>query len=436
MEVITEKEEESFKQENPQASKQPDSGSDKPSPTKRAVAIVVTLAIALAAVALLSKWRSAAKSEAKAAVSSGETAVSDPDLVGIDQSQEQSIKVEAVKMLGFTAEKSATGKIAFNEDYVTPVFSPFTGRVVTLLAKPGDVVRKGSPLFEIDTPDLGQAESDLLTAVSGVTKAKASMELAERTEDRQHRLYLNKAVALKDWEQAQTDVTTAQSDLRSAEASEGAARDKLKVFGKTDYEINGVETTRRIDRITKVFSPIAGSIVTRKVGPGQYVKPDNPDPLFTLANMSTMWMLADVYEADAPLVKVGESVRVRVMAFPNETFNASISYISPTVDATTRRIAVRCVVENRQGKLKPDMFASFQIQTSGRVEALAVPASAVVRDGEHTTVWVAAGGNKFARKTVTTGLQQDGYVQVVSGLNDGDRIVSEGSLLLSNLASS
>ncbi|HYL99513.1 MAG TPA: efflux RND transporter periplasmic adaptor subunit, partial [Blastocatellia bacterium] len=187
---------------------------------------------------------------------------------------------------------------------------------------------------------------------------------------------------------------------------------------------------------TSVFSPIAGTIVTRKVGPGQYVKPDNPDPLFTIANMSTMWMLADVYEADAPLVKAGESVRVRVMAYPTETFRANVSYISPTVDPNTRRIAVRCVVDNREGKLKPDMFAGFVIQTSAQVEALAVPASAVVRDGEHTSVWVAAGGNKFARKSITIGIQQDGYVQVVSGLSNGDQVVSEGSLLLSNLASS
>jgi cobalt-zinc-cadmium efflux system membrane fusion protein len=280
---------------------------------------------------------------------------------------------------------------------------------------------------------LVQAESDLIGAAAAVIKATTALKLARRTEERQHQLYLEKAAALKDWEQAQADVQNAESDLRSAEAVLAAPRDRLRLFGKSDTEIARIEQERKIDRVATVLSPIAGTVTTRKVGPGQYIRPDNADPLFTIADLSTMWMLAQVYESDVALIKVGQPVQIRVMAYPDEVFKASIAYIGASVDPVTHRVEVRTMVDNHGQKLKPEMFATFRIITDDDIQSPAVPLSAIVHDGDKASVWVAQGNNQFARREVTIGLEQDGYVQVHAGLQPGEQVASEGSLLLSNM---
>jgi len=356
--------------------------------------------------------------------------------VKVDEQQLRRFQFAPVGTKAFRIEKSATGKIAFNEEAMTPVFSFYAGRVVRLIAKPGDVVEPGSPLFEIDTPDLMQAESDLLTASSLLAKAKTQLSLAQRTENRVHDLYEHKAVAFKDWEQAQSDLKNVQSDVRAAEAVLAAVRGRLRVLGKSEAEIVRLEEGHEIDRVARVGSPIAGTITARKVGPGQYVRTDSTAPLFVIADLSAMWMLANVYETDVPLLRVGQPVEVRLLAYPDEVFQARIDYIGATVDPTTHRADVRCIVENREQKLKPEMFATFRIVTTSAVQSLAVPLSALVHDGEKTSVWVAQPENGFVQREVTVGLEQDGYMQILSGLQAGERVVSDGSLFLSNAARS
>src|SRR6266404_630679 len=360
----------------------------------------------------------------------------EPNLVRIDEKQTPSITIESVSSRSFLAEKVATGKIGFNEDVMTPVFSPYTGRIVRLLARPGDAVNRGTPLFEIEPPDLVQVGQDLIAASINVPRARTVIELATRAEDRQHRLYLNKAVALKDWEQAEADLRNAERDLRAAENALAGARSRLRVFGKTEEEIAKIENDRQINQIARVLSPIAGTTVTRIVGPGQYVKPDSTDPLFTIADLSTVWLLADVYEADMPLIKVGQRIEVQVGAYPNEAFTARIAYVSPSVDPATHRVGLRSVVENSHHRLKPEMFASFRVVTNREIQSLAVPTSAIVREGDKTSVWVAQDRNHFTRRDVKTGIQQGGYVQILSGLQFGEKVVSGGGLLIGNAASS
>jgi len=346
------------------------------------------------------------------------------------------VQLETVGLRPFRAEKSAPGKIAFNEDAMTPVFSFYSGRIVRLLAKPGDIVEPGSPLFEIDTPDLMQSESDLLAATSALAKAKTALNLAQRSESRQHDLYLHKAVALKDWEQAQSDLQNAAHDVRAAEAVLAANRGRLRVLGKSDAEIARLEGGHGIDRVARVVAPIAGTVITRKVGPGQYVRPDNAEPLFLTADLSTMWMLANVAETDVPLIHVGQPAEVHVLAYPDAVFTARIDYIGAAVDAATHRVNVRCVVDNRDQRLKPEMFATFRIVTNAAEQSPAVPAGALVREGEAASVWVAQPEQGFVRRTVTVGLEQDGYAQILTGLQSGEQVATEGSLFLSNLARS
>jgi len=353
-------------------------------------------------------------------------------VVKLAERQLQRFHPATAETKAFRIEKAATGKIAFNGDAMTPVFSFYAGRIVRLIAKPGDLVEPGSPLFEIDTPDLMQAESDLLTAHSALAKAETTLNLVRRTEDRLHDLYLHKAVAFKEWEQAQSDVKNAESDVRAAEAVLAAVRGRLRVLGKSDAEIALIESGHGIDRVARVVSPIAGTITARKVGPGQYVRTDNTDPLFQIADLSTMWMLANVYETDVPLIQVGQSVEMHVLAYPDEIFQAHIDYVGAAVDPVTHRVDVRCVVENRAQKLKPEMFATFRIVTTSAVHTLAVPSSAIVHDGEKTSVWIAQPEGEFVQREVTVGLEQDGYAQILSGLQLGEQVAAEGSLFLSN----
>ena len=360
----------------------------------------------------------------------------DTSTVRINTPQMQHIALAAVAMQGFREEKIATGKIAFNEEFMTPVFSPYAGRVTRVIAKPGDVVKPTSPLLELYTPDLIQAQSDFIgNATATLAKAKNALSLARRNEERQHQLYLEKAAALKEWQQAQADVTNAGSDVRAAEAALLAARDKLRAFGKSEAEIARIEQGHT-DRVVTVTSPLAGTITARKVGPGQFIRQDNTDPLFVIADLAQMWMLANVYESDVPWIKVGQPVEVRVMAYPEEVFRATITYIGAAVDPTTHRVDVRAVVDNPAQKLKPEMFATFRIITHADMQYLAVPLSAVVRDGDKTSVWVAQPEPQFVRREVKLGLEQNGYVQILSGVQAGEQVAAEGGLLLGSVAGS
>src|SRR5712692_4877618 len=292
--------------------------------------------------------------------------------VRINGHQMQHITLATVAMKGFREEKIATGKIAFNEEFMSPVFSPYAGRVTRVIAKPGEVVKPTAPLLELYTPDLIQAQSDLIGNVtSTLAKAKNVLNLARRNEERQHQLYLEKAAALKDWQQTQADVTNAESDVRAAEAALLAARDKLRAFGKSEADIARIEQGHT-DRVVTVTSPLAGTITARKVGPGQYIRQDNTDPLFVIADLAQMWMLANVYESDVPWIKVGQPLEVRVMAYPEEVFKATITYIGAAVDPATHRVDVRAVVDNPAQKLKPEMFTTFRIITRADMQYPAV----------------------------------------------------------------
>ncbi len=342
------------------------------------------------------------------------------------------MKLDTVKLLPFQVERSAVGRIAFNENRTTPIFTAYAGRIVRLLAEPGQDVQPGSPLAQIDTPDLVQAENDFINAGSALRKARNQVELARRVATRQQDLFSVKAIAEKDLEQAQSDLRAAEHDLRAAEGTYSATRDRLRVFGKTDADAGMLEERRQVDPHMVLVSPIGGTVTARKVGPGQYVKPDNPDPLFSIADLSTMWLLANVSEADIALVQVGQVVEVHVAAYPDRTFRARITNVGAVVDPVTRRVAVRAEIANPGRALKPDMFASFRILTGTQIQSPGVPVSAIVREGEKAMVWVVTDPHPPTRREVKVGLQRDGTVQILEGLQAGEKIVVEGAVFLQN----
>jgi len=362
----------------------------------------------------------------------------DPNVAMVDAEQAERLNVAPVRLREFRDERTAVGRIAFNDERTTSIFAPFQGRVLRLIAKPGDVLHPGSPLVIIDSPDLVQANADLISATVAVRKAQNQLSLAERVARRQKLLFDVGAGAFKDVEQAASDFKNAQNDLKTAEGQLTAARNRLRApFGKTDIEIAKIEETHQVDRVAEIFSPIAGTVTARKVSPGQFVRADNTDPMFSVGDLSSMWLVANVAEIDIPLVKVGQTVAVHVMAYAGEEFRARITYVGASVDPAVRRLTVRAEIANPDGRLKPDMFVSFRILTGAPTRSPGVPAGAIVREGDGTmTAWVTADSKRFVRRAVKVGLQQDGFVQVLEGLQAAELVATDSALFLGNIITS
>lgn len=350
--------------------------------------------------------------------------------------QWQGIKVQAVAVRTFHAEEATDGKIAINDDHTTPVFSPYSGRVTRLIAKPGDHVDVGTPLLAVEASEIVQAQNDLITAIAGLSKARSQLALTQTTEKRQHDLYEAKAGALKDWQQAQADLTAARNDLRSSEIAVAAVRNRLRILGKSDQEIASFEASGKMDAEALVHSPIAGTVIQRKVGHGQYIQAGASDPVYAIGDLATVWLIANVREADAGLVHVGDPVQVRVLAYPDRMFEARIVYVASAVDPNTRRLPVRAEVANPDGALKPEMFARFTIITGADRTAPAVPQSAIVYEGDTARVWVVGADKTIASRTIRAGHVSDGEVEVLDGLAAGDKVVTSGTLFIDRAASS
>jgi cobalt-zinc-cadmium efflux system membrane fusion protein len=350
--------------------------------------------------------------------------------------QWQSIKVETVVVRPFHSEETTDGKIGIDDDRTTPVFSPYSGRVVRLIAKAGDHVDINAPLFAIQASELVQAQNDLITAIAGLSKARSQLSLTETAEKRQHDLFQVKAGALKDWQQAQADAAAARNDVRSGEIAVAAVRNRLRILGKSEQEIAGFEASGKMDSEAFVGAPIAGTVIQRKVGPGQYIQSGAADPVYSIGDLSTVWLIANVRESDAGLVHVGDPVEVRVLAYPDRVFAAHIVYVASAVDATTRRLPVRAEIANPDGALKPEMFARFSIITGADRAAPAVPQSAIVYDGTTARVWIANADGTIGSRTIKPGRVDGSAVEVLDGLAPGDKVVTSGTLFIDRAATS
>ncbi len=348
-----------------------------------------------------------------------------------------SLKIAPVAEVVFRAEQVTDGKIANNDDTTTPVFSPYSGRVTKLFAKAGDHVERGAPLMMVAASEFVQGQNDLIAAMAGLNTARAQLRLTTINEKRQHDLYDAKAGALKDWEQAQADLETAKANQRTAEITLAAVRNRLHILGKSDADINAIENAQQMSAEAVVEAPIGGTVVQRQIGLGQFINSTANGasaPVFSIGNLSTVWLVANVREADAPLMHVGESVEVRVLAYPNRVFKAKLAYVAPAVDPNTHRLPVRAEVENADGALKPEMFASFSIITGDARSAPGVPEGAVVYEGEAARVWVARDDKTLALRAIRVGRVSDGLVEVLAGLQPGEQIVTSGTLFIDRAA--
>jgi len=346
-----------------------------------------------------------------------------------------SLTIQPVAERAFRAEHVTEGKIAVDEDRSTPVFSPYAGRVTKLLARPGDGVVQGQPLFVIEAADTVQAQNDFIAAMTGLNKARSALDLAQLQHKRAKDLFEGKAVPLKDYQQAEANLTQAQNDLRSTQTALEAARNKLRIHGFTDEAISTFQDKGSINREITIFSPITGTVVQRKIGPGQYVNSGASDPVFVIGDLSTVWLTAFVRETDAANVSVGQEITFNVLALPGRPLTARINYVSAAIDPATRRLLVRATIDNKEGLLKPEMFANVTIYSPGDHPAVGVPKQALIYEGNQVRVWVAHEDKSIELRQIKPGLTNGDLVEVEGNLKPGEQIVTKGSLFIDRAAS-
>ena len=339
----------------------------------------------------------------------------------LSPSQLNSIKIGPVRSYLFPVEKETVGSISFADDLSVQVYPSYQGKIIKSLVELGDEVKKGEPLYTIDSPDLIQAESTLIGAA-------AALELTSKELARARDLYTtNVGVPQRELEQAVSDEQTAEGALK-------AARDAVRVFGKSEAEIDQIIASRKIDPALVVPSPLSGQITSFDGPIGLLVQPGNPPAPYTVTDVSLKWMLANVVESDIPFFHLGQPVQVKVTAYPDREFRGKITKIYAAVDPDTHRATIRSEIADSRNELRPGMLANFVIRVQNPVESTSIPANGVVREADGTmTVWVTTDRRHFVQRVVKTGLRRDEQVQIIDGLKPGELAVTDGAVFLSNM---
>lgn len=339
--------------------------------------------------------------------------------------QPESPKLSSVSLESAEVSKGGTirlnGRLAWDDSLTVRVFTPFAGRVIRILAEPGQTVKKGDPLATVASPDYGQTQAE-------ARRAAGDFALAERTLRRVRELLDHGAAPLKDLESAEADFQRTQSELQRTSA-------RLAY-----YDGN----TNAVDQVYTLRSPLDGVVVEKNLNPGQEIRPDQmlagtdrqAAPLFTVTDPSHLWILLDANEADLPLLRVGQRFELRSRTVTGREFAGRIEQISDFLDPASRTVKVRGSVDNSSRQLKAEMFVTAEILPDGQVAGADISARAVFLKGERHFVFVEEGKGVFARREVKAGPEHNGKVLVLEGIQPGQRVVTEGSLLLEQLLQS
>jgi membrane fusion protein, heavy metal efflux system len=346
--------------------------------------------------------------------STGENKSDTANLFTVPQEQMAHVQVVTVEKSKVPRVLRLTGAVAYNAFKTTPVFSAVGGPVQEILAEPGQNVHGGQTLLTVTSPDYSAARSAFM-------KARSASQLSDKNFDRAQDLYEHKAIAERDLQQAESDRAQAQADLQSSE-------DALRALGIVEPEAM-IKTPPKTTGQIPVPAPVSGQIVERLVGPGQLLQA-GATQCFTISDMSTVWVLVNVYQNDLALVRIGDGVTITTDAYP-DTFHGKISYIADALDPSTRTLQARIVTENPGNKLKKDMYVTASVQAGALSNALTVPDASVLRDAENQPfVYVQTSANQFARRLVKIGDSQDGRTLVQDGLKEGERVVGDGGVFL------
>jgi membrane fusion protein, heavy metal efflux system len=343
---------------------------------------------------------------------SQESQKEEAQLFTVPQEQMSHVQVVPVEKTKLARVLRMTGAVTYNLFKTTPVFTAVSGPVHEILAAPGEIVKKGQPLLTVNSPDYSMLRSAYI-------KAREAFQLADKNYIRSKDLLDHHAIAERDLEQAESDRAQAQADLQSSEAG-------LRVLGVADPEalVKGPASFQ-----VPLLAPVGGMITDRLVGPGQLLAAGTTQ-CFTISDMSTVWVLLNVYQSDLGAVRVGDSVDITTDSYP-EVFHGRVSYVAAAVDPTTRTLQARIVTDNPGEKLKNNMYVTATVRAGVIDGALLVPDAAVLRDTENQPfVYVQTESNKFARQLVTLGESQGGHTQITAGLKGGEHVVGDGSLFL------
>jgi len=346
----------------------------------------------------------------------GDTALGPkPTNLTVTADQRQRIHLVTVKTVTFHPTVDATGNVAFNGDHSTQVLSPVSGPAVHVIAEPGEYVHKGDPLANVSSPDFA-------AAVATYRKAETAYRNAKRIYGQDSALFKNDALA-------RTDLEQAQSDLASADADVGAAIEGMRSLGVDEEQIQEVREGKKTSIAAVVRAPIEGTIVEKLISQGQLLAAGTT-PCYTIADLSTMWVLANVYANDLADVSVGQPASV-ITDNSRAPMPGRVDYIASLADPGTKAVQVRVVVPNTNRLLRRDMFVRVQIRSNAEHRGILAPVSAVMRDEQNLPyVFLAATGNSFARRKITLGGRVGDSYEIVSGLVDGDQVVTEGALFL------
>ena len=402
----------------------PDSGPPR-RPRRRRRLFVAGAIILIALLGALIYWRYRSTHQAPPAIGVEEVP---PNVVFANEDQLKNLTIEPVAARDFTVDREVTGRVGFNEDRLTPVFTAYSGRVVEALATKGQFVRMGQPLLVIESPDYVEAQNNLAVARGDLDRATVNLKTAQVGAERARRLFTYEAISKKDLQSSEAALALALSELQRSRGALRVAQARLELFGKTAGAVRRLKAGA--DRRITIASPISGTVVERQVGPGQVVKPDGTAPLFQISDLSDLWVHGDVFESDLARIRVGAPAKISVESYPDRVFTARVSFINPTVDPVTRTVHVRCRVSNPRGLLKPEMFARMTIIAAAKQSVPVIPASAVVGSGEISFVLVEEAPGRFRKRKVEIGHEVDGGVMIKSGLKVGERIVTKGAVLL------
>jgi membrane fusion protein, heavy metal efflux system len=338
------------------------------------------------------------------------------DAAGLTAAQRAKIHVAPVAADTFSPTVEVTGTVAFNGNTSTQVLAPISGPVTRLAVELGDHVAAGSPLAYVASPDFA-------ADVAAYRKAVAAAEMTARIADQDDQLWKNDAIARRDLEQAQTDASQAAADR-------DAALEQLKALGVDSAALAAIRRGREVTAPQGVVrSPIAGVVVERLVTAGQLLQAGTT-PCFTVADLSTVWVMANVFESDLPDVAVGDPADVEPTV-GGERFAGTVDYVGALVDPQTRATTVRVMVRNRADFLKRDMYVRVAIHARHPRRGLLVPVSAVLRDADNLPfVFVARSDGSFARRPVTLGSRVMDRFAIAAGLAAGERVITEGGLYL------
>ena len=318
------------------------------------------------------------------------------------------LKIEPVSERTLPSTITATGKIAFNEDRLARILAPVAGQVVNLRVKVGDGVAAGQPLFYVTSREASAAVTEYL-------ENRKDLELASKTYDMTKDLYDHESASRIALQQAENDLAKAKARMARSEYA-------LKAL---NLSVDGSPADTKIP----VQAPLGGKVVERAVTEGQFVQPDS-NALMVIADLTNLWVLADIYETSLNRIKLGQKAEVTTAAYPDERFVATVSRISDVVDPNSHTIKVRFLVANPAGRLKPEMFASVNIYPEEKSTALAIPATAAFTESGQNFVYVQTAPQEFTRRLVEVTPDASGQLRVKGGLKAGEKIVTERALLL------